>query len=65
MSLQNFSIFSFGSHFVQESGTILAISLKAHKRNILVKFFFETGPLAQEEMLLKGFSIFSTGSQFV
>ena len=34
-----FSIFSSGSHFVQPSGTILAILVEGHLRNIPVKLF--------------------------
>ena len=33
------SVFSSGGHFVQPSGTILAILVKGHKRNISVKLF--------------------------
>ena len=33
------SIFSSGGHFVQLSGTILAILVTRHKRNISVKIF--------------------------
>ena len=34
-----FSIFSFGSYFVQWSGTILTILVEDHPRNISVKLF--------------------------
>ena len=34
------SIFSSGGQFVQLSGTILAILVKKHKRNIFVKLFW-------------------------
>ena len=37
--LKGFSIFSFDGHFVQRSGTILAILLEGHLRNISVKLF--------------------------
>ena len=37
--LKGFSIFSFDSHFVQRSGTILAILVEGHPRNISVKLF--------------------------
>ena len=50
-----FPIFSTGSHFVQQSRTILSILAKGHKRNIDVKSF-EILPLATE-MSFKGFSI--------
>ena len=39
MSFKGFSIFSSGDHFVQQSGTILAILVKGDKRNISVKSF--------------------------
>ena len=34
-----FSIFSSGGHFVQRSGTILAILVEGHPRNIFMKLF--------------------------
>ena len=34
-------------------------------RNFSVTFFIEFGPLVKEEVLLKGISIFSSGSHFV
>ena len=34
------SFFISGNHFVQQSGTILAILAKGHKRNIGVKLFW-------------------------
>ena len=34
-----FSVFSFDGHFVQRSGTILAILVGGHPRNISVKLF--------------------------
>ena len=37
--LKGFSIFSFDGHFVQRSGTILAILVEGHPRNISVKLF--------------------------
>ena len=37
--LKGFSIFSFDGHFVQQSGTILAILVEGHPRNISVKLF--------------------------
>ena len=37
--LKGFSIFSFDGHFVQRSGTILAILVESHPRNISVKLF--------------------------
>ena len=50
MSFKVFSIFSSGGHFVQQSGTILAILVEGHPRNISVKFFFEIFPLVPDEM---------------
>ena len=37
--LKGFSIFSFDGHFVQRSGTILAILVEGHPRIISVKLF--------------------------
>ena len=37
--LKGFSILSFDGHFVQRSGTILAILVEGHSRNISVKLF--------------------------
>ena len=37
--LKGFSIFSFDGHFVQRRGTILAILVEGHPRNISVKLF--------------------------
>ena len=34
-----FFIFSFDGHFVQQSGSILAILVEGHPRNISVKLF--------------------------
>ena len=39
MSFKGFSIFSSGGHFVQRSGTIIAILVEGHPRNISVKLF--------------------------
>ena len=39
MSFKSFSIFSSGGHFVQWSGTILAILAEGHHRNLSVKLF--------------------------
>ena len=57
MSFKEFSIFSFGGHFVQQSWTFLAILVEGHPKNISVKLF-EIGPLAKEEMSFKGFIYF-------
>ena len=37
MSFKSLSVFSSGGHFVQQSGTILAILVEGHSRNISVK----------------------------
>ena len=42
MSFKSFSIFSSGGHFVQKSGTILAILVEGHSRNISVIFFLKS-----------------------
>ena len=39
MWFKDFSTFSSGGHFVQLSGTILAILVEGHVRNISVKLF--------------------------
>ena len=39
MSFKGFSIFSSGGHFVQRSGTVLAILVEGHPRYISVKLF--------------------------
>ena len=39
MSFKGFSTFCSGGHFVQQSGTVLAILVKGHSRNISVKLF--------------------------
>ena len=42
MSFKCFSIFSSGGHFVQCSGTILAILVEGHPRNISVELFSQS-----------------------
>ena len=39
MSFNGFSTFSSGGHLVQQRGTILAILVEGHPRNISVKLF--------------------------
>ena len=39
MLFKGFSIFSSGGHFVQRSGTILAILAEGHPRNVSMKLF--------------------------
>ena len=53
------SNFSSGSDFVQPSGTILAIFVKRHKRNISVKLFWNPDSGCRGDVLWKFFSIFS------
>ena len=60
-----FSVFSSGGNFVQLSGTILANSVKGHKKNTFCEIYFEIRPMAMEEMFFKGFSIFSSGCHLV
>ena len=57
MSLNGFSIFSFGGHFVQRSKTILAIFEKLHQ-GIIPMNYFEIGPLALEKMSFYEFFYF-------
>ena len=56
-------IFSSGGHFLQPSGTILAILVKRHKRNISVKLFWNR-LLALEEMSFIGFFLFQFWQPF-
>ena len=55
-SLRPFSFFSSGGHFVKPKGTILAILVKGHKRNISVKLF-RNPVIGLRGFLFKGFSI--------
>ena len=48
--LKGFSIFSSDGHFVQRSGTILAILVEGHLKNISTKLCFEISLLALEGM---------------
>ena len=41
MSFKSSSIFSSGGHFVERSGTILAILIEAHSRNKPMKLFWK------------------------
>ena len=50
-SLRPFSIFSSGGHFVKSKGTILAILVKGHKRNISVKLLARRDFVPGELML--------------
>ena len=40
-SFKGFSIFSSGGHFVQRSGTVCAILVDSHLRNLPVKLFHD------------------------
>ena len=55
--LKGFSIFSSGGHFVQPSGTILAILVEGHPKNISSNYV-EISLLALEEMSFYGFFYF-------
>ena len=55
--LKGFSIFSSDGHFVQRSGTILAILVEGHPKNISTNYV-EISLLALEEMSFYGFFYF-------
>ena len=63
--LKLFSIYSPGGQFVQQSGTVRAILVDSHLRNIPVYFFFKIDALVKEEKSIDGFSIFSSGGHLV
>ena len=42
MSFRGFSIFSSDGHFVQQSGTILAILVESHPRNIFCEIILKS-----------------------
>ena len=56
MPLKNFYILRSDGHFVQRNKIVFTV---------LVKGYFEIGPLACEDMAFIGFSIFSSGCHFV
>ena len=56
--LKGFSIFSSDCHFVQRSGTILAILVEGHPRNISLLNYVKITLLALEEMSFYGFFYF-------
>ena len=58
MSFKDFSIFSCGGHFVEGNGTIFAISVDSHPRNIKL---FEN---RATDMSFKAFAICTSGGQF-
>ena len=51
MSIKCFSIFKSGGHFVQQSGTNLAVLVEGDPRNIPVEFFFKFGQLVNEDVI--------------
>ena len=55
MSLKGFSIFSSGDHFIQKSGTILAILAEGHPKNISVKLFWNQTSSLGEDVVKKFF----------
>ena len=54
MSFTGFSFSSSGRHFVQQSGTILAISVEVIGRTLLCKYF-EIRPLVKDKMSFEDF----------
>ena len=60
-SLKGFSIFSSDGHFVQRSGTILAILVEGHPKNISTKLAY----WPWRRCHFTGFSIFSSCGHFV
>ena len=64
LSFKGFSSFSSGSHFVQQTGTILKILVEGHPMNISVKLFSNQA-IAFQDISFKSFSIFSPGGHFV
>ena len=57
MSFKGFSNFSSDGHFVQQSGTILAILVEGHPSNISVKQFLKSGHWPRRRCRLKVFLI--------
>ena len=55
MLFKCFSIFSSGGHFVQWSGTILAILVDGHPRHISVKKNLKSSRLTRKRCRLKVF----------
>ena len=58
-----FFILSSAGHVVQQSGTILAISLEGHPKNISI--FLKSAQWPRRRCCLKGVSIFSSDGHFV
>ena len=52
---KDFSIFSFGGHFVQWNGTILSFLVEGHPKNISVKFILKSGHWPRRRCHLKVF----------
>ena len=55
-----FSIFSSGGHYVQQSGTILAILVEGHPKTICVKLFLKSAHWPRRSCCLNFFSLFFT-----
>ena len=64
MSFKGFSIFSSSHHFVQPSGTILAILVEGSWRNTSMQIFWNRA-ISQGRDVVWRFSIFSSGSHLV
>ena len=62
--LKGFSIFSSADHFVQRSGTILAILVEGHPRN-MSEIILKSAHWPWWRCCFTGFSIFSSGGHFV
>ena len=60
MLCKGFSIFSSGSHFVQQSISILAILVLRHQSYISVKLFWNQATGLGGDVVIKVFSIFSS-----
>ena len=56
MSFEGFSIFSFGGHFVQRSGTILAILIEGHPRHFC-EIILKSGHWPRRRCCLKVFLV--------
>ena len=51
MSFKGFSLLSSGGYFVQRSGTIVAILVVGHSRNISVKVFLNRSTGLREDVI--------------
>ena len=59
-----FSIFSSGGHYVQQSGTILAILVEGHPKTICVKLFLKSAHWPRRSCCLNFFPYFSLQQPF-